>query len=494
VGVEDTMRTRSFEQFEPDGAIMAVETMAGEELAWYMKKVNDGVRDLSPSERIFVTQIAVEPVLKERADELGAEALFGTELIDFTQDADGVTAVVRDRATQEESTVRARYLVAADGPRSTIRNQLGIVRSGHGVMSKSITIYFRANVEPLLRGRNLSVVMVVNQTFQGFFRIEKPYKSGFLAVHGLGDPQNPNSDIWTGLTDEACIELVRAGLGVPDLPVEIDNVMRWEATAEVADQLQSGRVFLMGDAAHEMPPYGGYGGNTGIHDAHNLAWKLAAVLDGDAGDGLLASYDSERRPVAAFTVEQAYARYVTRAAPFLAAGGMDTPVPDTNIDLGYRYRSGAVASESEDDGAIQGDPREAHGVPGSRAPHYLLTREGGTVSTLDLFQRNFVLFTGADGAAWTGAADAAARELGIDLETHSIGSGEFSDPGEAFIDSYGITTTGAVLVRPDGFVAWRAETDADASAEVLTAVLGQILDREIHNSATPAKVSEAAAG
>src|SRR5690606_15477689 len=218
------------------------------------------------------------------------------------------------------------------------------------------TIYFRADVEPLLRGRNLSVVMVVNQTFQGFFRIEKPYKSGFLAVHGLGDPQNPNSDIWTGLTDDACIELVRAGLGVPHLPVEIGNVRRWEATAEVADQLRSDRVFLIGDAAHEMPPYGGYGGNTGIHDAHNLAWKLAAVLDGRAGDGLLDSYDAERRPVASFTVEQAYARYVTRAAPFLAAGGMDTPVPDANIDLGYRYRSEAVLTEADDDGAIQGDP------------------------------------------------------------------------------------------------------------------------------------------
>ena len=492
-GVEETMRTRSFEQFEPDGAIMAVETMAGEELAWYMTRVNDGVRDLSPSERIFVTQIAVEPVLKARADEQGAQALFGTELVDFTEDADGVTATIRDRATQEESTVRARYLVAADGPHSTIRNQLGISRSGHGVMSKSITIYFRADVEPLLRGRNLSVVMVVNQTFQGFFRIEKPYKSGFLAVHGLGDPQNPNSDIWTGLTDDACIELVRAGLGVPDLPVEIDNVMRWEATAEVADQLQAGRVFLVGDAAHEMPPYGGYGGNTGIHDAHNLAWKLAAVLDGKAGDGLLSSYDAERRPVAKFTVEQAYARYVTRAAPFLAAGGMDTPVPDANIDLGYRYRSSAVLSGADDDGAIQGDPREALGRPGSRAPHYLLTHGGDTVSTLDLFRRNFVLFTGADGAAWTGAADAAARQLGVDLDTHSIGTGEFSDPDGAFADSYGITATGAVLVRPDGFVAWRAETDAGASAEILTEVLRAILDQPSGQRTTWGAVSEPAA-
>ena len=319
-GVEEPMRTRSFDQFEPDGAIMAVKTMAGEELAWYMTHVNDGVRDLSPSERIFVTQIAVEPLLQQRAAELGAETLFGTEVVSFAEDADGVTAVLRDRATGEESSVRAKYLVAADGPRSTIRKQLGIARSGHGVISKSVTIYFRADVEPLLRERNLSVVMVVNPVFQGFFRIEKPYKSGFLAVHGLGDPQNPNSDIWTGLTDERCIELVRAGLGDENLPVEIDNVMKWEATAEVADKFQEGRIFLVGDAAHEMPPYGGYGGNTGIHDAHNLAWKLAAVLGGKASDRLLASYDAERRPVAAFTVEQAFSRYVMRAAPFLAAG------------------------------------------------------------------------------------------------------------------------------------------------------------------------------
>ena len=492
-GVEETMRTRSFEQFEPDGAIMAVETMAGEEIAWYMTRVNDGVRDLSPSERIFVTQIAVEPVLKARADELGAEALFGTELVDFVEDETGVTATIRDRATQEESTVRARYLVAADGPRSTIRNQLGIGRSGHGVMSKSITIYFRADVEPLLRGRNLSVVMVVNQTFQGFFRIEKPYKSGFLAVHGLGDPQNPNSDIWTGLTDDACIELVRAGLGVPDLPVEIDNVMRWEATAEVADQLRSDRVFLIGDAAHEMPPYGGYGGNTGIHDAHNLAWKLAAVLDRRAGDGLLDSYDAERRPVASFTVEQAYARYVTRAAPFLAAGGMDTPVPDANIDLGYRYRSEAVLTEADDDGAIQGDPRESAGRPGTRAPHYELRRGSDAVSTLDLVKQNFVLFTGADGAAWTAAADAAARTLSLDIDTHSVGSGEYNDAEGGFAEAYGIASTGAVLVRPDGFVAWRAVTDEGASASVLTEVLGSILDRNEEALAAADVVSEVSA-
>ena len=476
-GVEEPMRTRSFEQFEPDGAIMAVETMAGKELAWYMTRVNDGVRDLSPSERIFVTQIAVEPVLKERANGLGAETLFGTELVSFEQDEDGVTAIIRDRTTSEESTVRARYLVAADGPHSTIRSQLGIARTGHGVISKSVTIYFKADVEPLLRERNLSVVMVVNPVFQGFFRIEKPYKSGFLAVHGLGDPQNPNSDIWTGLTDEGCIELVRAGLGVADLPVEIDNVMRWEATAEVAESFQKDRVFLIGDAAHEMPPYGGYGGNTGIHDAHNLAWKVAAVVRGDAAESLLSTYEAERKPVARFTVEQAYSRYVMRAAPFRAADGIETPVGDANIDLGYRYRSSAVITEPGDEGEIQGDPRESAGAPGSRAPHHELTRDGEQISTLDLFKRNFVLITGSEGAAWAQAAQAAAAERGIAVDSYSVGAGEFSDPDGGFADSYGISSSGAVLVRPDGFVAWRANTDVDASPAVLADALDSLLGR-----------------
>src|SRR5690606_9478745 len=158
----------------------------------------------------------------------------------------------------------------------------------------------------------------------------------------------PNSDMWTGLDDERCVELVRAGLGVPDIDVTIDDVMQWQASADVAERFQDGRVFLVGDAAHVMPPYGGYGGNTGIQDAHNLAWKLASVLRGDADEALLTTYDAERRPVARFTAEQAYARYVARAAPSLKELGVEPTVSDTNIDLGYRYRSSAVVPESHD--------------------------------------------------------------------------------------------------------------------------------------------------
>ncbi|GAA3754453.1 FAD-dependent oxidoreductase [Microbacterium kribbense] len=473
MGVEDTMRERSFQQFDPDGAIMAVETVAGKDLAWYMTRVNDGVRDLSPSERIFVTQIAVEPVLRARAEELGSEVLYGTEMVDFEQDADGVTATIRNRASGDEATVRAKYLIAAEGPHSMTREKLGITRSGHGSLSKSITIYFRADVGNLMRGRNLSVIMVVNPEVQGFFRIEKPYESGFLVVHGVGDPQNPRTDLWDGLTDEKCVEWVRAALGVPDIPVEIYNVMKWEATAITADEYRNGRIFLAGDAAHEMPPYGGYGGNTGIHDAHNLAWKIAAVLSGAAGDDLLSSYETERRPVGAFTVEQGYSRFVVRAVTSRLKDGIEPVVPDDNIDLGYRYHSSAIASTGEDD-AVQGSPRSWRAEPGTRAPSYDLVIDGEKKSTIDLFGHGFVLLTGSDAAAWRESGARAAEQVAMGLTTYTID--ESTDPTHTFCNEYGITSTGAVLVRPDGFVVWRAVTDVDAHpdtvAQTMRAVLG----------------------
>jgi 2-polyprenyl-6-methoxyphenol hydroxylase-like FAD-dependent oxidoreductase len=270
-GIEAQVRDGSHAQFEPDGAIMSAETLAGKELAYHLPNVNAGVRDMSPCERLFVTQIGLEPMLRARAEAHGADVRYGTELAEFSQDPDGVTAVLRDRAGGAAREVRARYLIAADGPRSIVRERLGIAMTGRGVFSKAVTIYFGAEVGPLLRGRNLSVVLIRNAEFTGFFRVEKPYRSGFLVVHSVGDPDDPVTDVWD-MDEDRCVELVRAGLGVPDIDVAIEDVMRWEARADVAERFADGRVFIMGDAAHGMPPYGGYGGNTGIHDAHNLGW------------------------------------------------------------------------------------------------------------------------------------------------------------------------------------------------------------------------------
>src|SRR5579862_8934279 len=379
VGVEQIVMRKSDEQFVQDGAIMAVETLAGKELAWFIANLNEGVRDVSPSSRIFITQSLLEPLLKSRAEDLGAQLRFATELVSFEEDSTGVTAQIRERDSGKISTVRARYMIAADGSHSQIRERLEIRMLGHGVFSKSITIYFRGDVSALLRGRSLSVMYVINSTLSGFFRIEKPFTSGFLAVHWLGDPKNPVTDVSHGLTNERCLEMLRAGLGTDEVPVTIENVMQWDASADTAERFRHGRIFLAGDAAHVMPPSGGFGGNTGVQDAHNLAWKLAAVLRGEAGEPLLDSYDAERRPLGELTVRQAYTRYATRVVPERGSDGVDPFVPDIQLEIGTVVRSSAVIADGPDDGRLHLDPAEVRGRPGTRAPHVVLADGSSTL-------------------------------------------------------------------------------------------------------------------
>ena len=181
---------------------------------------------------------------------------------------------------------------------------------------------------------------------------------------------------------------MRAALGVPaEFPVAIDDVQPWSASAATATAFRKGRVFLAGDAAHLMPPTGGFGGNTGIADAHNLAWKLAMVLDGAAGPRLLDSYESERKPQCELIVEQAYARYVKRVDPSLPATNLAPLLDDAAIELGSVYRSDAVLDEEEEKrsaAALLEDPRKPSGRPGTRVPHIMLQRNGVAVSTHDL--------------------------------------------------------------------------------------------------------------
>jgi 2-polyprenyl-6-methoxyphenol hydroxylase-like FAD-dependent oxidoreductase len=499
IGIEQIVMQKSDEQFVQDGAIMAVESLAGKELTYFIANLNEGVRDVSPTVRIFITQSLLEPLLKQRAEELGADLRFSTEMLSFTEDRDGVRANIRHRDTGEETTVRARYMIAADGAHSKIRDLLGIRMLGHGVFSKSITIYFRGEVAPLIRGRSLSVMYVVNSMLSGFFRIEKPFTSGFLVVHWLGDPENPITDVSSGLTAERALQYLRCGLGDHEIPVTIDSIMHWEAAADTAEQFQRGRIFLAGDAAHVMPPSGGFGGNTGVQDAHNIAWKLAMVLEGQAGPDLLATYEVERRPAAAFTVEQAYSRYVLRSAPYLKSENMQAIENDLNIEFGYVYDSRAIVRQGTQDGTgpspsspapgaapANENPRESKGRPGTRAPHLWLQRNGREISTLDLFGGNFTLLAGPDGEAWCSSARVATQRLAIAIDIHRVHAGVAAasvatgivDPAGAFPAAYGISRSGAVLVRPDGFVAWRARTSQAAGTEEISTALASVLCRE----------------
>jgi len=455
VGLDQRVRAKSLEMYSASGGINAVESLAGAELGTYVRELNEGVEGFSPTRRVFINQDVLEPILAERAVELGATVRNRVEVAELTQDAEGVTATLRDLDLDGggASTVRARYVVAADGNRSPTRERLGIAMEGYGELSRAITIYFRADCSELIRDRNQGVIYVHNPALRGFLRLDRSGGTGFLVVNTVGeDVTTPEAiDVQSGLNEERALSLLRAAIGA-DVPMEVVDVALWRAEANCAQRFQDGRVFLAGDAAHVVPPNGGYGGNTGVQDAHNLAWKLAAVLRGEAGPALLQSYDAERRPLGELTVRQAYTRYATRVVPERGSDDADPFVPDIQLEIGTVVRSNAVLSEAGDDGALHLDPADTRGRPGTRAPHVPLP-DGS--STLDRYGRGFVLLHGVDAAV-----PAALASLELDASA---------------LAAHGITASGALLVRPDGIVAWRSPGayPSAAVAEAMSAVLAR---------------------
>jgi 2-polyprenyl-6-methoxyphenol hydroxylase-like FAD-dependent oxidoreductase len=469
LGIEDEVRRRSAEDFVPEGAIIAMDTLSGRKLADIMPSLNEGVEALSPCRRLYVNQPSLEPVLRQRALSAGATLVQNAEVTAVRQDVNGVTVVAKDADSGEQREFRGRYLIAADGGHSKVRESIGIQHEGRGAFSNSLTIYFTADLSPWIGKNAWSIIYINNPALSGFFRMNRTAQAGFLGVNTVGDSKrdplaaaNASADV----SEARLLELVRAAVGVPDLKVTIDGFSRWRATATVAQRFQDRRIFIAGDAAHLMPPNGGFGGNTGIHDAHNLAWKLALVLDGRARAELLDTYALERKPVAEFTVEQAFSRYVTRTAPWLQASQLPQPiVDDLHIELGYLYNSPH---------GTHLDPRTTLGLPGSRAPHLWLTRSGERLSTMDL-TGNFLLLTGADGESWIGAAAEVAGRAGVTIDTYRVGK-DLGDPDGAFSAAYGIAAKGASLIRPDGFVAWRSPDEAkDCARELREAIAGSLV-------------------
>jgi 2-polyprenyl-6-methoxyphenol hydroxylase-like FAD-dependent oxidoreductase len=460
VGLQDAVEIAAEREFVQNGAIISVDALSGKELACFYRSFNEGVEGLSPTSRLFITQVGLEPVLRERARELGADHNYATEMASFGQDDAGVVAVLRPRDGGPERRVRARYLVAADGAHSIVRRQLGIGMAGRGTFADCVTIYFKADLRELIGDRNLSVVYVNQPGLLAFFRFSITGDAGFLAVFATFDKDGTrNSHVGRDLSPARCAALVRAALGVPaEFSVAIDDVQPWSATAATATAFRKGHIFLAGDAAHLMPPTGGFGGNTGIADAHNLAWKLGMVLEGTAGTRLLDSYEPERKPQCELIVEQAYARYIKRVDPSLPAMNLAPLLDDAAIELGSIFGSDAILDEGQGRGAaaLLEDPRNPSGRPGTRVPHVMLQRDSLPVSTHDLAENGFALLAGTGGRSWTEAANALAA-AGIPLTAHRIApDGDLTNPDGRFEKTVGVGAQGALLLRPDGVIGWRA--------------------------------------
>lgn len=482
VGIEPDVRAASTDN-EQSGGVARVRNLADPQPRWFRLPWDEEALVLSPSRFCMCPQDRLEPVLVRHARERGADVRFGAEFRSVRRDGDGVIAVVADRESGAEHTVHACYLVAADGPHGHVREQAGIGCTGPGVLEHWASIIFRSDLKPVVAGRDFRSVLV--EDLNGSL---VPRASGLWQLALIYQPeagQRAEDAVARRFTERHCTELIRTATARPDLDVTIVDVMPWQASAYVADRFRDGRVFLAGDAAHVMPPTGAFGGNAAIQDAHNLAWKLAAVLGGAAGPGLLDTYEAERKPVAAATLAEA----LVRLRGWFATSGKDlpagTPTDDNTVMLGYRYRSAAVpgdagheAGQPEDPGDMFIDPRSAPAPTGVRAPHLLLERDGSVVSSLDVLGSDFTLLAGPDGAPWCAAAREVAAREGVGIGWHLIGPGQrLSDPEGQWAFSYGVGADGAVLVRPDGFLAWRSQGASDDATGALRSVMARLLDR-----------------
>jgi putative polyketide hydroxylase len=430
----------------------------------------------------YCPQSKLEPILLAESRRLGSDVRYGVELASLQQDNTGVVATIKNLDSGVSKVVHADYLIAADGTHSHIRRQLGIATSGFGQLPIFVVfIYFRGPWRQFVPGLDEGdVVQVNNADVNGIF----------LAVHGdlavFVQTYFPSrGETVERFTPEWCRELILKAVGTP-IDIEIVDIAPWQPYEQVADQFRCGRIFLVGDSAHTMPPFKGGGANTAIESAHNLAWKLAAVLTGTAGHELLDTYEVERRPVGLFAARQSL---TGPGASFLelADGRPTLPTEEEQpffyMIAGYKYRSRAVMidepSPVDADQVQLVDGEQLRGEPGTRLPHAWVQRDGERVSTLDLHGGGLLrLFTGAGGAAWVSAADAVSASEGVSIDVFRIG------PEEAIQDLEGrwaqltwLSPEAALLVRPDDFVGWRADKLPQSPADELRKVIRQIFGR-----------------
>ncbi|MGB6766436.1 FAD-dependent monooxygenase [Mycobacterium sp.] len=429
----------------------------------------------------YCPQSRLEPILLDETRRRGSEVRYRTELVSFTQDETGVAATIKDLDSGVTSDVLADYMIGADGTHSPIRCKLGISTSGFGRLPIFVVfMYFRAPwrqfVPDLGDGDG---VQITNPDVNGIFIVAKGDLGVFAATYFPSRGETVDQ-----FTSERCRQMLLAAIGAP-IDVEIVDIGPWQPSEQVADQFRCGRVFLVGDSAHTMPPFKGGGANSAIESAHNLAWKVAAVLSGTAGPALLDTYHGERHPVGRFAARQS----LTGPALSFFPSEDDRPKLPAEEDLplfymiaGYKYRSSAVVTDEAapaDPDAVQlVETEKLRGEPGTRMPHAWVHGDGGRVSTLDLCGSGFTLFTGSAGTPWTKAADAASKSLGLSLDVRTIGAdADIRDVDGRWAELTALAPDAALLVRPDDFVAWRAETLPESPENALNQAMCRILSR-----------------
>ncbi|KAG9498152.1 hypothetical protein J7337_011047 [Fusarium musae] len=473
VGVESKLKGIQWSGGPPRRIV--VESLAGKwtkEQGWTQKSKGGppaSFADYSPTEGVAIAQDVIEPVLRDRARELGADLRLGFTVTGWSQDDKGVTVNATGN-DGEEIHVKAKYMVACDGNRSRIRESLGIQRHGVGLLRKLQSIMFRCEPLQHFLDHGYSQFQIEGRE-DGF--------EAFMTTYGGGRwmlAWNLEADDPEAILDEATQrDMVRKASGVQDLPdedIQLITTGKWDIGGLIADQFSSGRVFLAGDAAHALPPNrGGYGANTGIADAHNLAWKLASVLCGKSAPEILDTYDVERRPVADVRHDQIFARedykryVVEKEWPGKNVEIMD----DVAMEFGYFYNSKTIVGGPDGSVPVK-RPDEWNGQPGTRAPHVAL--DGDHSSTLDLFGSSWVVVSKDE--RWNQLVAEASAATDVKIEFVHVGSDVTENKKGDFNRLYGVDGTGSSLVRPDGFVAWRAPAwPADAQRELMQA-LGQV--------------------
>ena len=509
-------------------------SLAGEELgrlnSWGTHPARRADYDLaSPTQISDIPQTYMEPILVSNAAKRGSQTLFSTEYLGLTQDENGVTARVRDRLSGEEYTIRAKYLLGADGGKSLVAQEIGLPMEGQMAVAGSMNILFEADLSRYVAHRPSVLYWVlqpgcnIGGIGMGLVRMVRPWNE-WLIVWGY-DINQP-APVYD---DAAATDLVRSLVGDPDLEVKIKSTSLWTNNKMYAREYSRGRVFCMGDAVHRHPPSNGLGSNTSIQDGYNLAWKLALVLRGQAGPGLLDSYDAERAPIGKQIVERAN-KSIEEYGPIFGALGLlgtqdadqmnanmqarkeNTPEAKAQrqalrdaldfktyefnahgVELGMHYQSGAVVPDGTPEPVNPRDPElyyQATTWPGARLPHAWVQQGHRQVSTRDLCgQGRFTLLTGISGGAWAEAARAVSERLGVEIVPVVMG------PGQATEDLWGdwtrlreIDESGALLVRPDIFIGYRAHTLPVNPTAALEAAMRQILSLDSPDS-LPEKVS-----